>query len=78
MSREGLDERANVFFARIRARLHKGKEEYGDASFDRPVAELLDEIEQEILDIPGWTFVLWERLERLRKQVKELGEEPVT
>ena len=54
------------FAAAVEARCEKGAATYGDASFGRPVAELLDEVEEELLDVAGWAFVLWTRLRALR------------
>ena len=36
------------------------------ASFSRPPAELLGELQQEALDLAGWGFVLWCRLDALK------------
>lgn len=58
-----------AFIERIHARLEVGRRAYGDASFERPADELLDEIEAELLDVCGWSFVLYERIERLRQRV---------
>ena len=55
-----------AFVAHVRARLEAGRQEYGDRSFDRPPAELLGEIEQELLDVCGWAYVLWSSVRRLR------------
>jgi len=54
------------FWLRLRERLEAGARSYGDASFRREPAELAGEIEQELLDVCGWAFVLWRRLGRLR------------
>ena len=54
------------FVARVRARLELGRVAYGDRSFDRPEDELLGELQQEALDLAGWGWVLWTRIERLR------------
>lgn len=48
----------------LRARLAQGAEAYGDASFSRPLSELLGEIEQEQLDTVGWCWVIWTALRR--------------
>jgi hypothetical protein len=53
------------FFSLLSRRLEVGAKVYGDHSFLRPPAELAGEIEEEILDICGWAFVLWCRLRRL-------------
>ena len=50
----------------VRRRLRRGARDYGDASFARPVTDLLDEIEQELADVAGWAAVAFEKLARLR------------
>lgn len=50
---------ANPFGERLRARLAQGAQAYGDASFGRPLSELLGELEQEQLDTVGWCWVIW-------------------
>jgi hypothetical protein len=54
------------FVEQVRARLAQGAREYGDRSFDRPISELLGEIEQELLDVCGWSFLLWCKLRALQ------------
>lgn len=70
-----LDADLDRFVQRLRARLEAGAANYGDASFTRPAAELVDEIQQEVEDIAGWGLLLWIRLDRLRGAVEqhELG-----
>ena len=70
-----LDADLQRFVARLRQRLIKGAETYGDASFTRPAAELVDEIQQELEDVAGWSLLLWIRLDRLRGRVEQLGHE---
>lgn len=43
---------------------------YGDRSFHLPPAELAREIEQELLDLCAWSFILWCRLRALRERVR--------
>lgn len=62
------------FAARLRARLEAGAKAYGDVSFTRPPADLLDEIQQELEDVAGWGLILWVRLERLRARVGTAAE----
>ena len=57
------------FVARLRARLVAGAATYGNASFQRPAAELVDEVQQELEDVCSWSLILWIRLERLRGRV---------
>jgi len=71
-----LDADLDRFVERLRARLVAGAKTYGDVSFTRPAAELLDELRQELEDVCGWGLILWLRLERLRaavERVEELG-----
>jgi len=59
------------FLRRLRIKLEHGARRYGEASFDRPVLELLDELEAEALDLAGWGFVLFVKIERLRAKVRK-------
>lgn len=59
------------FVRRLAARLEAGRLEYGDRSFQRPPAELVAELQLEALDLAGWGFILWERLERMREALGE-------
>jgi len=60
----------DAFIAELRARLEAGAREYGDRSFERDPADLLGEIEQELLDVCGWSAVMFERIRRLRARVE--------
>ena len=55
-----------AFAESVRRRLEAGRAAYGDRSFARPPAELVAELQQEALDLAGWGFVLWQRLEAMR------------
>lgn len=73
-----LDADLDLFVQRLRARLVAGAATYGDHSFTRPAAELVDEIQQELEDVCGWSLLLWIRLDRLRgaiEQQEQLGGE---
>lgn len=61
--------RTEAFFARVQARLEQGERDYGNKSFTRPAGELLDEIQQELEDVCGWSTILWSRLQRLRDEL---------
>ena len=64
-----LDASFDRFAARLRERLAAGAACYGDASFTRPATDLVDEIQQELEDVCGWSLILWIRLERLRDRL---------
>lgn len=53
------------FTARLRERLEAGRQTYGDISFQRPREELIEEICQELLDVAGWAFILYCRIDNL-------------
>ena len=55
-----------AFAESVRKRLEAGRAAYGDKSFERPPAELVAELQQEALDLAGWGFVLWCRLEAMQ------------
>ena len=53
-------------------KLRLGADEYGDDSFSRSGPELLQEIKAEVVDICGWSFVLFCRLRDLEQKLKEV------
>lgn len=52
------------FLDRLQARLETGTAEYGNRSFLRQPAELVDEVLQELLDVVGWIYILWAKADR--------------
>lgn len=73
LSADPLDEYP-AFVDAVSQRLEKGREAYGDTSFDKPIGELLGELEQECLDLAGWGFALWSRLQRVKARAVSLHE----
>jgi len=59
---EAVDRRS--FLDALAARLEVGALEYGNASFDKPMATTSAELEAEALDIAGWAYVMWVQLRR--------------
>jgi len=53
-------------------RLGRGEAEYGEASFQRPPAVLVDEISEELLDVCGWSWLLWCRLRELKRKLEQV------
>ena len=68
-----------AFAQQVRARLDKGRHEYGDRSFDLHPAALIEEVEQELADVCAWSFILWVRLARIGEalEMAERGEPSV-
>lgn len=65
-----------AFASEVRARLEAGRAEYGDKSFHRDPDELLRELQQEALDLAGWGFILFARLEAARGALRVAPPEP--
>ena len=63
-----------IFIKRLDERMEKGFKEYGDGSFDRDPQDVLNEIQQELLDVCGWSVILFHILETKKKQVVEENE----
>jgi hypothetical protein len=51
-------------------KVEDGAVRYGNKSFTLPVLSTLDEIEAEMLDICGWSFILWCRLQGIKKAIR--------
>jgi hypothetical protein len=67
-----LDADLDRFVSDLRDRLEAGARTYGGISFQRPIAELVGEVMAEAVDICGWSFLAWVRLDRLRRAVEQL------
>jgi hypothetical protein len=63
-----------AFASAVRHRLQAGSETYGNRSFTREASELVDELQQEALDLAGWGYILFCRLEAMREALAEEGE----
>jgi hypothetical protein len=57
------------FVSVVRSRLEVGTQAYGDASFEAPLGTLAGEIEEELLDVVGWGFILWCRMRALKAKL---------
>ena len=68
-----MEPRLQVDFAdfcqRVQARLEEGYRVYGGRSRNMPTDKLLDEIQQELEDVAGWSTLLWSRLQGLRRKL---------
>ena len=53
------------FLEQLEAKMEVGAEEHPD-TFSRPPMELVGEIQQECLDLAGWGFCLWTRLQSMK------------
>jgi hypothetical protein len=58
------------FVAKAAQRRQAGRQTYGDRSFTCAPSELLGEIEEELLDVCAWSFILWTRLQALSPRLQ--------
>lgn len=59
------------FVSDIHSRLETGRRVYGDDSFNGPLSRTPREIQDELLDVCGWSFILWWRIEKLKRALEE-------
>jgi len=71
ISDEALRSEFPAWSDKIRARCENGKLEYGDKSFSKDPLALIEELEQECLDIPGWSFITYCRLQQMKRALTE-------
>jgi hypothetical protein len=57
-------DRLEDFLAPVRCRLEKGREAYGDRTFELPASNIIIEAQDELLDNAAYSFIAWCRLER--------------
>ena len=55
------------FIKEAEARMKDGAKEYGNQSFTRDPQLLLGEIEEELMDVANWSFILYCRLQKMRQ-----------
>jgi hypothetical protein len=61
------------FTAAVRKRLEVGRDAYADASFSAEPAVLVRELQLEALDLAGWGFILFRRLESMQAALSTLA-----
>lgn len=54
----------------VQARLKQGAREYRNRSFSKDPLELLHELQQEALDLAGWSFILFVRLKKAEQALR--------
>jgi hypothetical protein len=52
-------------------RMDVGEEEYGDRSFSKDPLILANEIQEELLDIANWAFIMHNRIENLAVAIRQ-------
>ena len=54
----------------VTRRMRCGHREYGDRSFSAEPLQLIREVQEELEDVCGWSFVLWHRLEAAKRALQ--------
>jgi hypothetical protein len=55
------DANLDRFIGRLRDRLIAGATVHSNVSFSRPTAELVDEVQEDLDDVCGWSLILWQK-----------------
>ena len=63
------------FQQQVRERMEMGRKESGDRSFDAQGLALVEEVRQELLDVCGWSYILWHKLGRVAGAIKTLEQD---
>ena len=65
-------DRLPEFFSEVQTRMLAGRRAYGDRSFSKDPRELLEEVQQELLDVCGWSYVLYCRVAQMREALRDV------
>ncbi len=57
------------FLLKLGDRLATGHRVYGSASFARTPYELLEELEQELLDVAGWGYITFAKVQDMKRKL---------
>jgi len=55
----------------VRQRMEQGERDYQGRSFGLPVDATVAEIEQELLDVFGWGYIAWRRIQAAKSALAE-------
>lgn len=69
------EESQSSYFAALKEKLRKGAEEHGERSFELSGSRLIEELQAECLDLAGWGWILWDKLQRLKRKVQQAERE---
>ncbi len=71
VSNDAICRRWPMYEANVRDRLLIGAQTYGDKSFIEAPDRLIKEILEELMDVSGWAFILWCRMQDLQEKIYE-------
>jgi hypothetical protein len=60
------------FVGKMRERIAKGEASYGEDAYLHH--DLPKEIEEEIVDMCVWSFLMWNKLQKLKKKIESVKE----
>lgn len=58
-----------AFMDRVHRKMIRGQAEFEDRSFSYDPIRLLNEIQDELVDVCGWSYTLWRRLEDMKDEI---------
>lgn len=61
------------YMGRVLTRLYRGQKTYQDRAFSEDPVKLLVEVMEELEDVAGWSSILWERLDTIKRQMLLVG-----
>ena len=64
------------FAEQVRAKLARGQVIFEDRNFSKNPVDLMHEVQEELVDVMGWSFLVWSRLQAMREALELLGFEP--
>lgn len=62
------------FADQVQRRLDRGRQRFRNRNFGRKPQRLLSEVEEELLDVMGWGFLAWSRLQAVRDRLAAFDE----
>ena len=60
------------FLEQLERKMAHGAKEYGDASFHGSMRPTLEELQQEAIDITGWGYILYCKIQRFKERAARL------
>lgn len=60
----------------VRAKLARGQVVFEDRNFSKNAVDLMHEVQEELVDVMGWSFLVWSRLQAMSEALELFGFEP--
>ena len=60
------------FMAEVLRRMNQAKPVYGDSSFGKDPAEVIGEVQQELMDVCAWSYIVWTTIEKTKAKIESV------